>query len=323
MNWEFDINQLKYEKFKFNIVPENTLYLPTYKGATFRGAFGHILKKITCVQKQSNDCNNCLLKESCLYSYLFETPNLKREDYFLSSKASVPHPFILEPPLEQKREYKENEILGFSLILIGKAIDYLPYIIFSFKEIGRNGLGSRKGKYRLISVNLLKNNAEFLIFNGASELFYNINQENNSLNHRGINNKKIKNGILKLNFLTPTRIKEQGDLITKPQFHQIMKSLLIRLSLLSNFHCSNKIEFDLNSIVEESKSIKIKDSNLKWYDWAHFSPRTKEKVKLGGFIGDISYYGKIEKWLPILEIGEYLHIGKATSFGLGKYELKI
>jgi len=42
-------------------------------------------------------------------------------------------------------------------------------------------------------------------------------------------------------------------------------------------------------------------------------------MKLGGLIGDIVYYGPITPFKPLLEAGELLHVGKGTSFGLGKY----
>ena len=33
--------------------------------------------------------------------------------------------------------------LGFELVLIGRAIDYLPYFLMSFQELGRAGVGRR------------------------------------------------------------------------------------------------------------------------------------------------------------------------------------
>jgi CRISPR/Cas system endoribonuclease Cas6 (RAMP superfamily) len=44
-------------------------------------------------------------------------------------------------------------------------------------------------------------------------------------------------------------------------------------------------------------------------------------MKMGGFIGSITFRGNLEQFLPYLVLGEYIHVGKGTSFGLGKYRI--
>lgn len=43
---------------------------------------------------------------------------------------------------------------------------------------------------------------------------------------------------------------------------------------------------------------------------------------LGGFTGEITFEGCLGPFMPIIRAGEALHVGKGTSFGLGKYEIK-
>ena len=45
-------------------------------------------------------------------------------------------------------------------------------------------------------------------------------------------------------------------------------------------------------------------------------------MKMGGLIGEATYRGNITPFLPLLQAGAILHIGKGTSFGLGKYEMQ-
>jgi CRISPR/Cas system endoribonuclease Cas6 (RAMP superfamily) len=44
-------------------------------------------------------------------------------------------------------------------------------------------------------------------------------------------------------------------------------------------------------------------------------------MKLGGIIGEVVYEGDLTNFVPLLKIGELTHIGKNTTFGLGKYEV--
>ena len=42
-------------------------------------------------------------------------------------------------------------------------------------------------------------------------------------------------------------------------------------------------------------------------------------MPLGGFVGEITYAGNLEALLPLLMLGELVHVGKATVLGHGKY----
>jgi len=133
------LTQNKTASFSFNLKALEPIILPSYKGSTFRGGFGYAFKRVVCAIKDK-ECTDCLLKERCVYSYVFETP--PPSDTKIMRKYKVaPHPFIIEPPPERRRGYKPDEEINFRLILIGKAIDYLPYFIYTFDELGRIGIG--------------------------------------------------------------------------------------------------------------------------------------------------------------------------------------
>ncbi|PIW88055.1 MAG: hypothetical protein COZ94_01765, partial [Nitrospirae bacterium CG_4_8_14_3_um_filter_41_47] len=65
--------------------------------------------------------------------------------------------------------------------------------------------------------------------------------------------------------------------------------------------------------------IKVKEKNLKWYEWERYSGRQETRLKMGGFVGEITFEGDIEPFMPFIKAGEVLHVGKGTGFGLGKY----
>ena len=45
-------------------------------------------------------------------------------------------------------------------------------------------------------------------------------------------------------------------------------------------------------------------------------------MKLGGFVGEITYDGEnLTDFLPYVLLGSFTHVGKGATFGLGKYEI--
>jgi hypothetical protein len=66
-------DSIEYAQFGFRLNENEPLVLPAYKGSTLRGGFGHAFKRVICAVK-NKECPDCLLKEKCIYSYVFETP---------------------------------------------------------------------------------------------------------------------------------------------------------------------------------------------------------------------------------------------------------
>jgi hypothetical protein len=63
---------MRYGSYQFTSVLEGDALLPEYKGSTFRGAFGHALKRVVCALRRE-DCADCLLRDKCVYAFVFET----------------------------------------------------------------------------------------------------------------------------------------------------------------------------------------------------------------------------------------------------------
>jgi hypothetical protein len=236
---------------------------------------------------------------------------------------AAPHPFVILPPDEKKREYNPGETLEFGLNLVGRIADYLPYFIYAFEELGRIGIGKGRGKYSLLNVASPQGDRggeSRLVYSGAEKVLTNSFKQHTfddavtaakSLSHQ-------EN--LALRFLTPTRIIYSGQLAPRPEFHVIFRNLLRRLSLLSYFYCDGTPEdTDFRSLIEQAENIKTITQDYRWHDWERYSSRQETSMKLGGFLGTATYSGKFNRFLPHLIMGQQLHVGKGTSFGLGKY----
>lgn len=315
-------------KFQFNLSPREEIHLPTYKGSTLRGGFGHAFKRVVCIQR-GRECGDCMVKSTCVYSYIFET-SPPEETEILRLYRNIPHPFVIEPPLTSQRLFKKGEELTFNLILVGKAIQYLPYFIYTFDELGRIGIGRGKGKFQLKSVTseiekqstgdknqeAVKND---IIYSGEDKTLRNhfrvltakeISESNGSFSN------------IEIEFLTPTRMIFNERLVAEVEFHHMIRTLLRRVSSLSYFHCGELLELDFKALIEMAESIKCTGRDLRWYDWQRYSARQDTKMKMGGFIGKVGFEGDLEEFMPLIALGEEVHLGKGTVFGLGKYRMK-
>ena len=361
------LKHFRLAKFKFGTCAKEHIRFPAYKGAAFRGGFGYAFKRVVCVVKNKT-CDNCLLKQKCIYSYIFETPP-PEDTEILRLYPKVPHPFVIEPPITEKQTFEPGEEFSFHLILIGNAIDYIPYFIYTFTELGKQGIGQGRGKYELLQVEGIGlENEPVQIYNNKTQTLTNHYPiiHAHQLNHQpltarlsscvreniathnqipspyegedegGVENSatmssckwgketlKVDNHTnhLAISLLTPLRLRFDGHITDKIEFHVLIRNLLRRISSLSYFHCGEKFQVDFKGLIEKAKAVNQIKSDIHWYDWKRYSTRQEEWMSLGGVTGTVSYEGDISDFMLLLRLGEYVHVGKGTSFGLGKYEI--
>lgn len=309
--------RLAFKRFQLLIIPKGEIILPIYKGSTFRGGFGNAFKKVVCTLK-NKECKDCILKEKCIYSYVFET-SPPSDTAIMRKYEKAPHPFIIEPPDDKRQYYNSSDEIRFNLILIGRAIDYLPYFVYTFEELGNIGIGKGRGGFELRDVSCDGKT----IYDSKNKTLNSFKASTLNLESETLNSKSPNPSFSTLNFLTPARILYNGHLISDIEFHIFIRHLIRRIALLAYFHCGiDTSGWDFKGIIERAKEIKVKESRLNWYDWERYSARQDARMKMGGFIGDITFEGNIEPFMPLIRAGEVLHIGKGTSFGLGKYKIQ-
>ncbi len=307
-------------KFRIEIsAGRKGLQLPPYKGSTFRGGFGSVFRRIVCSTREKN-CNDCIIRQQCPYAYIFETappPDTKA----LSKYESIPRPFLIEPPPETKTEYLPGEKLSFNLVLIGKAIDFFPYFVIVFREMGEMGLGKGRHPYNLDSVTAIGLEQKESVYTIETKTVRSIDlsYKASSLIEKNCSSAKT----LKVEFVTPTRMKHDGKISSDPQFKIFFRHAMRRISALTYFHHGEPLEADYTGLTKKADEISIASKNTVWQDWERYSTRQKCRMNMGGIVGIVTYKGELNDFLPWLYIGEQVHIGKNTVFGLGKYRLTI
>jgi len=320
-----ELQKISFASFVFHLRAATELHLPAYKGSTLRGAFGTVFKDTVCVVEH-RDCDRCILKLKCAYPDIFDTP-IPEGSARMRKYERAPHPFVIDPPLETRQFYKPNDSLSFGLTLIGKAVDYLPYFIYAFERMGvRNGIGKGRrfggGRFEVENVGWVDaGGTEQQVYDGKKKVL------SNSFKPLTINDllgpASTTNGhSVTVNYLTPTRITFDHQLHTYPEFHVVIRNLLRRLSNLAYFHCGQELNLDFKGLIESAKQVETRDGQVHWRDWERYSARQDTKMKMGGFVGKVQYAGELREFVALLKLGERVHVGKATGFGLGRYEVE-
>jgi hypothetical protein len=62
-------------------------------------------------------------------------------------------------------------------------------------------------------------------------------------------------------------------------------------------------------------------AHIYFEDWQRYSHKEKSILPFGGLKGQVSYFGEVGLAKPWLMVGQRLHIGGKTTFGLGNYSL--
>ena len=215
-------------------------------------------------------------------------------------------------------------MLACDLILIGEAINLLPWIVFTFNEVGKKriGLPGERGRCSLDSVESLS------VHEGCQpQTIY--TAETQMLTGEGLilrpddvmQTAPHTANRIELEFLTPTSIKVAGHWTSDLQFEHLIRDLLCRIRLLSYFHCGEDIDVDAPGLLKAADSV-THESHLRWFGSDSRSHEAGSSMPVGGFVGSICFKGNLTPFLPFISLGEYLHIGHHTTSGGGQYRLR-
>jgi hypothetical protein len=312
--------ELSLARYRFTLRIREPVTLPRHKGNVLRGGFGNMFRRVVCAQPERKRCVGCLLQHHCAYGVLFE-PSPPPGAEALSKNEAVPRPFVIEPPLGQQTDYGKDEYLDFGLILIGQATAYLPYFVVAFQELGRRGLGRQSGRFELEQVTVEHPGSEPIVVFAAGET------RDTKLLVTATEVKAwagtLPTDQIMLTLLTPTRLKHRGRWVKHgPPFGALIKTLLGRVSSLSYFHCGQRFETDFRGLIDRAAEVRVARCETRWEDWSRFSGRQKQRVRMGGLVGRVAYEGNLRDYLPLLALGELVHVGKGTVFGNGQYRIE-
>ncbi|HRT61066.1 MAG TPA: CRISPR system precrRNA processing endoribonuclease RAMP protein Cas6 [Syntrophales bacterium] len=311
-----------YGRYQFSCVLGDDAVLPEFKGSTFRGIFGHSLKKVVCILK-TQECDRCILGSKCIYRFVFEGEAGSRAKDKRPRIALPPHPYVIEPPEETKTDYRKGESFNFTIILFGKANDYLPYFVFAIQQMGDLGVGKRvAGRRARFTLEAVASGGKSIFRQPEGRLMQGDFAEDLDWPDPGKDGSGRKVNRLELRLLTPLRLKYENHLGANLPFHLLTRAMLRRIAALNTYHGSGEPPLDYRGLVQRAQKVRIRENRIRWLDWRRFSNRQDQTMLMGGLVGDVTYEGDLAEFMPLIEYCEKVHIGKQTTFGLGRIAAK-
>jgi hypothetical protein len=283
------------------------LRLPDHAGSMLRGAFGMALRKLACITKQK-DCAACPLYRSCPYTQIFETPPAVSDNPLARQTVN---PYVIQPPAMGSRLVEAGEGWKFGFTLIGKAADQLPLVVYAWQQACEGGFGKTQSRAALTAIT----QGDRTVYTPDSPL------EAESITPVPL----TLTDTATLHFHSPLRLQQKGQVILWHE--QVTADLLLlalarRVQRLLDLHTSDRPQLNFNRLKPAAQAIRADVSALRREDVVRYSSRQRQVVELDGLKGDITLHGDLSDFAGLLAVGEYVHVGKNATHGLGRYQIR-
>jgi hypothetical protein len=301
-------------RYRFSFRMRDELRLPDYSGSLLRGNFGAALRRTACMTG-ARECAPCPLYRTCPYPAIFETP--APVTHFLQRFSQVPNPYVIEPPPLGTRYVPADEIFSFAMVLVGRGLDQLPLIVYALERAFSSGIGRLRARGSLVDIALEGPEGTESVWNVESSTI-------------GTHEQKLSIPFLPdtdavtFKIYTPLRLQNQGHRVPLDRLRPrtLFAALLRRTALLFELHAALPgLAGDARRLTAAAASL-VDERRLQWKDWTRFSSRQDQEMTLGGVIGEWTLSGDLSELLPWFWVGQWLHVGKNATMGMGRYSLK-
>ena len=322
-------SSLPIARYRFTAQLRQSLRLPDYAGSLLRGQFGAALRHLACMTRQPS-CGGCPLQASCPYTRIFEA--LPPPDgHKLQAFSAIPNAYVVEPPppvtarppagSPHPAQYEAGQELVFYMVLAGAALEQLALVIYAWQRVLAHGLTKNRSMADLAQV-------EWVDSDGAPHLIWSAGQPRIAKHPAWLYLPPApETNALQLHIHTPMRLQQQGHPIRPAHLtpRALLATLARRVALVLEFHVGQPQWGDLVPGISDQVQQLHDSRELHWFDWVRYSSRQRQEMTLGGVLGRWVLHGSAEilasAW-PWLWLGQWLHVGKNASFGMGGYVLE-
>ncbi|HVY91689.1 MAG TPA: CRISPR system precrRNA processing endoribonuclease RAMP protein Cas6 [Bryobacteraceae bacterium] len=127
---------------------------------------------------------------------------------------------------------------------------------------------------------------------------------------------------LRVEFLTPTELKHEGQIAAEPEFPILLARVRDRISTLRSLYGAGPIEIDFQAIGARAAAIRMARCETRQVEVNRRSSRTGQTHSIGGFTGLAEYEGDLAEFLPWLEAARWTGVGRQCVWGKGEIRLQ-
>ncbi len=279
---------------------------PHFAGSALRGAFGRALRRAACITGKST-CTGCPLRNNCAYGVVFD-PAAHAQPLHPSFRDGLPR-YLIQAPALGACSLATGQNQSFDLLLLPGTYAHHSFIEHTLRRMVEQEL-MEAGLFKMIGMQSSEHHLAKLDHT----------QKAPAAPHNDDNTAHIT-----LRWLTPLRLQHQGKPVFKPQ--QLDAPTLLRALLRRHLQwcqIADQPAPDMQTQTASASACTLDTRQLQWHDIQRHSGTQNQKIPLGGLIGSATLSGPsaaLHGMMPLLQLGEQIHIGKETVMGLGRYQL--
>ena len=305
------------EPLRFSFIAREPIHFPPGQSANIlRGAFGVIFRRIACLP-HCQSAYSCPQRLTCPYARLFEPSATSGP----SGLADHPRPFVFRALHLDAQTFAPGQPFHFDLNLFDTDPTTIAYLILTFAQLARDGLGPQRGKVELTTVskrNHLGDPALTIYENGLIQNRDDLPPLTLDLTHSAA--EPISH--LRIKFLTPTELKSGQQLAARPDFAIVATRARDRISTLRELYTADgPLPIDFRAFGDRANLVKMTRCDIHDIDIQRRSSRTGQTHSIGGFIGEAEYEGDLTEFVPYLDAAKWTGIGRQTVWGKGEIEV--
>ncbi|MCR4317398.1 MAG: CRISPR system precrRNA processing endoribonuclease RAMP protein Cas6 [Planctomycetes bacterium] len=216
------------------------------------------------------------------------------EDYKFLFASSDTKPFVWNlPELEAARA---GDKTTFELVLIEGGVNFLDTMSAALSSLGESGLGKDRVKFSVRSCESVEPLAADRDFSSVRRV--------------------------KIETVTPLALKHEGKVTHSVDFALLVGSVARRIELLTANRKEDKLNIDARDLLAKAGTVIKTEDGFAPVSMTRFSRKQEREMPVEGVFGSATFEGDIAPFATLLIAAEAVHVGRHTSFGLGRIAVK-
>ncbi|HEV2719550.1 MAG TPA: hypothetical protein VG323_05995, partial [Thermoanaerobaculia bacterium] len=222
----YSVPPLRMVRLRFEMRPRTSVSIPPWRrGEVLYGAFGTVLRRTAC-DDRCPGAESCPRRDECIYARLFE-PAIPMGRHF--GETGGRKAFLFRAALDGGDDFTPHRPLLFELRLFGDAIDSWQVFADVFRRLSATGLADRAvDLVSVLSLDWKGTSARILFEDGGMT-----GAEPIELDFQPFLDHPLTDGRVRIEFLTPTLLKDRRTQTRIPSAGALIRRLRDRISLLS------------------------------------------------------------------------------------------